>query len=97
MARHTKQQIAKNPALKGKDIETTRKACEAFRDQPALILNSLEGTRFTEAKRQNQKSPYQHLVRPKSGGFSFTSSAQGEQLHALVDVPIVNPDSTRGI
>ncbi|HEY9546851.1 MAG TPA: acyltransferase [Solimonas sp.] len=96
MARHTKQQIAKNPALKGKDIETTRKACEAFRDQPALILNFLEGTRFTEAKRQNQKSPYQHLLRPKSGGFAFTLSALGEQLHSLLDVTIVYPEGSRG-
>lgn len=96
MARHTKQQIAKNPALKGKDIETTRKACEAFRDQPALILNFLEGTRFTAVKRENQKSPYQYLLRPKSGGFAFTLSALGEQLHSLLDVTIVYPEGSRG-
>src|SRR3546814_21162210 len=71
-------------------------SCEAFRDQPALILNFLEGTRFTEAKRQNQKSPYQHLLRPKSGGFAFTLSALGEQLHSLLDVTIVYPEGSRG-
>ncbi len=96
MARHTKQQIAKNPALKGKDIETTRKACEAFRSQPALILNFLEGTRFNETKRARQKSPYRHLLRPKSGGFAFTMSALGQQLHSLIDVTIVYPGGARG-
>ncbi|MFT4047083.1 MAG: acyltransferase [Solimonas sp.] len=96
MKRHTKEQIAKNPALKGQDIETTRKACEAFRHQPALILNFLEGTRFTEAKRARQQSPYRHLLKPKSGGFAFTLAALGEQLHSLLDVTIVYPDGAKG-
>jgi 1-acyl-sn-glycerol-3-phosphate acyltransferase len=96
MARHTKEQIAKNPALKGKDIEATRKACEAFRDQPALILNFLEGTRFTDAKRERQNSPYRYLLRPKSGGFAFTLSALGDRLHSLLDVTIVYPDGANG-
>ncbi|WP_051362116.1 acyltransferase [Solimonas soli] len=96
MKRHTKEQIARNPALKGQDIETTRRACEAFRHQPALILNFLEGTRFTPAKHQRQQSPYRHLLKPKSGGFAFTLSALGEQLHSLLDVTIVYPDGARG-
>ena len=96
MKRHTKDQIAKNPALKGKDIETTRRACEAFRRQPALILNFLEGTRFTPAKQAKQHSPYRHLLKPKSGGFAFTLSALGEQLHSLLDVTIVYPEGAKG-
>lgn len=96
MKRHTKEQIARNPALKGQDIETTRRACEAFRHQPALILNFLEGTRFTAAKRERQQSPYRHLLRPKSGGFAFTLSALGEQLHSLLDVTIAYPDGAKG-
>jgi 1-acyl-sn-glycerol-3-phosphate acyltransferase len=96
MKRHTKEQIAKNPALKGQDIETTRKACEAFRNQPALILNFLEGTRFTPEKRAKQQSPYQYLLKPKSGGFAFTLSALGERLHSLLDVTIVYPDGPKG-
>jgi 1-acyl-sn-glycerol-3-phosphate acyltransferase len=96
MARHTKEQIARNPALKGKDIEATRRACEAFRDQPALIVNFLEGTRFTQEKRIRQNSPYQHLLRPKSGGFAFTLSALGERLHSLLDVTIVYPEGAVG-
>jgi 1-acyl-sn-glycerol-3-phosphate acyltransferase len=96
MKRYTKEQVAKNPALKGKDLETTRKACEAFKNQPALVLNFLEGTRFTQAKRDRQQSPFRHLLKPKSGGFAFTISALGERLSSLLDVTIVYPDGAVG-
>lgn len=77
MKRHTRDQLAKNPALKGKDMETTRRACEKFKDLPVMVLNFLEGTRFTEKKHAAQSSPYQHLLKPKSGGFAFATSAFG--------------------
>jgi 1-acyl-sn-glycerol-3-phosphate acyltransferase len=96
MKRYSKEEIAKNPALKGKDLETTRKACEAFKNQPALVLNFLEGTRFTRAKHDRQQSPYRHLLKPKSGGFAFTISALGERLNSLLDVTIAYPGGARG-
>ncbi|MDT9081586.1 acyltransferase, partial [Escherichia coli] len=83
MKRYTRAQIEKNPALKGKDMDTTRQACAKFRNLPVLVLNFLEGTRFTPAKHARQASPYQHLLKPKSGGFAFAMSAFGEQLNAL--------------
>ena len=96
MKRYSKEAIAKNPALKGKDLETTRKACDAFKNQPALVLNFLEGTRFTQAKHDQQQSPFQHLLKPKSGGFAFTVSALGQRLNSLLDVTIVYPDGAKG-
>lgn len=96
MRRHTREQIEKNPALKGKDMETTRIACEKFKTQPVMVLNFLEGTRFTAAKHARQASPYQHLLKPKSGGFAFAMSAFGEQLNALLNITIVYPDGSRG-
>jgi 1-acyl-sn-glycerol-3-phosphate acyltransferase len=96
MKRYTPEQIAKNPALKGKDIETTRRACERYRNQPVLILNFLEGTRFTPAKHDRQESPYRNLLKPKSGGFAFALSALGERLNSLLDVTIVYPDGALG-
>lgn len=96
MKRYTAEQVAKNPALKGKDLETTRKACERYRRQPVLILNFLEGTRFTPAKHARQQSPYAHLLKPKSGGFAFTLSALGERLDSLLDVTIVYPQGPQG-
>jgi 1-acyl-sn-glycerol-3-phosphate acyltransferase len=96
MKRYTPEQIARNPALKGTDLATTRKACERYRNVPVLILNFLEGTRFTPVKHEHQQSPYVHLLKPKSGGFAFTLSALGERLNSLLDVTIVYPDGARG-
>jgi 1-acyl-sn-glycerol-3-phosphate acyltransferase len=96
MKRYTAEQVAKDPSLKGKDLETTRKACEHYRNQPVLILNFLEGTRFTAAKHAKQQSPYRHLLKPKSGGFAFTLSALGERLNSLLDVTIVYPQGPQG-
>lgn len=96
MKRYSKEVLAKHPELKGKDIETTRKACEAFKNQPALVLNFLEGTRFTPAKHDQQKSPYRHLLKPKAGGFSFAISALGERLNSMLDVTIVYPEGAKG-
>lgn len=96
MRRSTNDQIKKNPALKGKDLETTRKACEKFRNQPVLILNFLEGTRFTKTKQINQKAPYKHLLRPKAGGFAFAMEAMGDKLESLADVTICYPDGAVG-
>jgi 1-acyl-sn-glycerol-3-phosphate acyltransferase len=96
MKRHTPEQIARNPQLKGEDLATTRKVCEQYRNQPVLILNFLEGTRFTPAKHDRQQSPYRNLLKPKSGGFAFTLSALGEKLNSLLDVTIVYPDGAKG-
>ena len=96
MKRYSAEQVAKDPSLKGKDLETTRKACERYRNQPVLILNFLEGTRFTPAKHARQQSPYRHLLKPKSGGFAFTLSALGAKLNSLLDVTIVYPQGPQG-
>ena len=96
MKRYTKAEITKNPKLAGTDLATTRKACEKYKDVPVLILNFLEGTRFTPAKHQRMASPYKHLLKPKSGGFAFAVSALGEKLNSLLDVTIVYPQGAIG-
>jgi len=95
MKRYGREVIEKNPALRGRDMETTRKACEKYERIPVSILNFLEGTRFTPAKREQQKSPYRHLLRPKSGGFAFALGAMGERLSSLLDVTIVYPEGAK--
>lgn len=92
MRRHTKEQLARDPSLQGKDIAQTRKACEKFRYNPVTIINFLEGTRFTRAKYIQQKSSYRHLLMPKAGGLAFTLAAMNGQLHRLLDVTIHYPE-----
>lgn len=96
MRRYTNDQIAREPELKGKDLETTRLACEKFRYTPVTVFNFMEGTRFTPQKHQAQASPYQHLLKPRAGGTAFVLGAMGEMLHTLLDVTIVYPDKKHG-
>ena len=91
MRRYTRKFLEKNPHLKGKDLESTRKACEKFKALPISIMNFVEGTRFTPAKHGAQKSPYQHLLKPRAGGVAFVLGAMGENLNAIIDVTIVYP------
>lgn len=97
MHRYTKDQIAKRPELKGKDIAATQAACEMFRYTPVTIFNFMEGTRFTPEKHARQKSPYQNLLKPRAGGTAFVLGAMGEMLHTMLDVTIVYPDGRKGI
>jgi len=97
MRRHTKEQIARNPALKGQDIEATRAACEKFRYTPVTVFNFMEGTRFTPAKHRAQGSPYQHLLKPRAGGTAFVLEAMGDSLTTMLDITIVYPERRKGI
>jgi 1-acyl-sn-glycerol-3-phosphate acyltransferase len=92
MKRSSKSQLKKNPKLKGKDIETTRKACEKFKTMPVSIVNFVEGTRFTPDKHTLQKSPFKNLLKPKAGGIAFVMQAMGEQINQIVNVTIHYPD-----
>ena len=94
MRRYSKAFIEKNPHLKGKDLETTKKACEKFQYKPVSVMNFVEGTRFTHAKHNKQNSRFTHLLEPKAGGIAFVLSAMGTRLDKLVDVTIHYPGGT---
>ncbi len=92
MQRYTAEYLAQHPEKRGVDVVTTRKACAKFRASPTAILNFLEGTRHTAAKRQAQNSPYAHLLRPKAGGMASAVAAMGDMFDAILDVTIIYPD-----
>ena len=96
MKRHSKEQIAKNPELKYRDMDEARKSCEQLLSQPFTLLNYLEGTRFTPEKQAQQQSPYQHLLKPKAGGLALALNILGDKIDALVDMTIVYPDGAPG-
>lgn len=93
MNRSNPRQLKKNPKLKGKDLETTRRSCRKFRHMPTSIINYVEGSRFTEQKRARQNSPYRHLLKPKAGGIAFTLSAMGEQFTNVLDITLLYPEA----
>ena len=92
MRRHSEDYLKKHPEMRGKDQETTRKACEKYALIPTSVMNFLEGTRFTTAKHQRQQSPYRHLLKPKAGGIALALNAMGDKFQAILDVTIVYPD-----
>jgi 1-acyl-sn-glycerol-3-phosphate acyltransferase len=96
MKRYSKAYLAKHPEKKGKDLETTRRTCDKFRNNPVGIFNFVEGTRFTEGKHAAQNSPFRYLLKPKAGGIAFVLDAMGEQLEALVNVTIHYPGGRPG-
>ena len=91
MKRYSKAYLEKHPEKRGQDLETTRKSCEKFRDMPTSVVNFLEGTRFTTSKRDQQQSPYESLLKPKSGGIAFAMSVMGDRFRSVIDVTIHYP------
>jgi 1-acyl-sn-glycerol-3-phosphate acyltransferase len=91
MKRYSREQIEAKPELAGKDLETTRQSCERFQLTPVSILNFLEGTRFSEQKKQERQSPFKRLLRPKVGGAALVLDTLGTQIDAVIDVTIIYP------
>lgn len=91
MNRHSRGEIAKNPSLAGKDLESARAACEKLKNIPAAMMSFPEGTRFSPEKRDGGNSPYRNLLKPKVGGIGVVMYALGDRLQSLVDVTIVYP------
>lgn len=92
MKRPSKKAVAKNPKLLGRDLAEAKRACQMLIDKPFVLLNYLEGTRFTQKKHTAQASPYTHLLKPKAGGFALALSSLGEEIDGILDMTIVYPD-----
>lgn len=92
--RFSAKAMAKNSELKKQNLIEAKRACRQLKNKPFALLNYLEGTRFTAEKHDKQKSPYQHLLKPRAGGLSLAINALGEQLDSILDITIVYPDGT---
>lgn len=93
MKRYSRSYLLKHPEKRGQDIETTRRSCDKFRQRPTTIVNFVEGSRFTEAKKIKTQSPYRHLLAPKAAGIAFTLSALGNQFDKVLNVTLLYPDN----
>jgi 1-acyl-sn-glycerol-3-phosphate acyltransferase len=94
MKRYSRKFLKKNPHLRGKDFEKTKKACEKFKKAPVSIMNFVEGTRFTKEKKDKSKGQFENLLQPKAGGVAFVLGSMGEFLYKIIDVTIVYPGSS---
>lgn len=91
MRRYTKEQLIKNPALKNKDIETTKKACRSLIYAPSTLVNFCEGTRFTKQKAARVRSPYKHLMPPKAASLGIALGQIGRDIDYIYDVTLAYP------
>ncbi len=88
MKRYSKEFLARNPHLKGKDMQQTQKSCAKFKNFPTSVINFIEGTRFTANKQQKQSSPFQYLLKPKAGGIGVVLGSMGNQMQQLLLITV---------
>lgn len=95
MRRYSRGYLIRHPERRGKDVETTRRSCEKFRHHPTTIVNFVEGSRFTEEKRSETRSPYKNLLPPKAAGVAMALNVLGTQFDKLLDVTLCYPENDK--
>ena len=95
MRRYSRGYLLRHPERRGKDVETTRRSCEKFRAHPTTIVNFVEGSRFTEEKQQQTRSPYQNLLSPKAAGIAMALNVLGSQFDKLLNVTLCYPENNQ--
>ncbi|HHS9589099.1 TPA: acyltransferase [Klebsiella pneumoniae] len=93
MRRYSRSYLIRHPERRGKDVETTRRSCEKFRAYPTTIVNFVEGSRFTEEKKRETRSPYHNLLPPKAAGIAMALNVLGSQFNKLLNVTLCYPDN----
>ena len=94
LKRYTKEEIQKNPELRGKDIKAMGKSFERYSRYPVSIFSFAEGTRFTKEKKDNQLSQFEYLLNPKIGGIGLTLTTM-PYIKLLLDFTIHYEDERR--
>jgi 1-acyl-sn-glycerol-3-phosphate acyltransferase len=93
MRRYSRQYLLKHPEKRGKDLESTKRSCEKFKNMPTTVINFVEGTRFNQQKQQQSSSSYQYLLPPKALGIAYTLSVLGEQFDQIINVTLAYPNT----
>ena len=94
LKRYTKEEIQKNPELRGKDIKAMEKSFERYSRYTVSIFSFAEGTRFTKEKKDNQLSQFEYLLNPKIGGIGLTLTTM-PYIKLLLDFTIHYEDERR--
>jgi 1-acyl-sn-glycerol-3-phosphate acyltransferase len=79
---------SRNENKLGSDLQALSKKLAVMKENPATIINFAEGTRFNNEKQKKYNSPYQHLLKPRSGGVHFILNTFGEKIDFLIDITI---------
>ena len=79
----------KQPGGREKDFDSVTNAVMELDSAPFALLNFIEGTRFTEAKRAKSESRYRYLLNPKTGGLRIMLDNLPDS--DIVDVTLIYP------
>jgi 1-acyl-sn-glycerol-3-phosphate acyltransferase len=94
MKRHSREYLIRHPERRNDDFDAINKSCEKFKHVPTTMISFVEGTRVTHEKLASEKkSPYQYLLKPKTGGVAFTLNAMNQILDGVVDVTLAYPEN----
>ena len=96
LRRYSRNELLKNPKLKTKDIDATRKACQNLLQHPSTLVNFVEGTRFTPEKAKAQQSQYRHLMPPKAASLAIALGLIGPHIDCLLNTTLVYPGEHKG-
>ena len=96
LRRYSRNELLKNPKLKTKDIDATRKACQNLLNHPSTLVNFVEGTRFTPEKAKAQQSQYRHLMPPKAASLAIALGLIGPHIDCLLNTTLVYPGEHKG-
>lgn len=96
LRRYSCNELLKNPKLKTKDIDATRKACQNLLQHPSTLVNFVEGTRFTPEKAKAQQSQYRHLMPPKAASLAIALGLIGPHIDCLLNTTLVYPGEHKG-
>lgn len=95
MKRYSRSYLLRHPQHRGRDVETTRRSCEKFRVLPTTIVNFVEGSRFTEQKRLQARSPYKNLLPPKAAGIAMAINVLGKNFDKLLNVTLYYSENSK--
>jgi 1-acyl-sn-glycerol-3-phosphate acyltransferase len=95
MKRYSRAYLLRHPERRGKDVETTRRSCMKFRAHPTTIVNFVEGSRFTEEKKSQTRSPFNYLLAPKAAGIAMAMNVLGKQFDKMLNVTLCYPENDR--
>nr|WP_265597060.1 acetyltransferase [Klebsiella quasipneumoniae] len=70
-----------------------RRRLQKFRSHPTTIVNFVEGSRFTDVKKRETRSPYDNLLPPKAAGIAMALNVLGSQFDKLLNVTLCYPEN----
>ncbi|GAM54874.1 1-acyl-sn-glycerol-3-phosphate acyltransferase [Vibrio ishigakensis] len=93
MKRHSREYLIRHPERRNDDFNAIKRASEQFKGVPTTVVNFVEGTRVNQEKLSTMKTPYNHLLKPKTGGVAFALDAMRHDIDGILDFTIAYPEN----